>query len=143
VQNQQDIGNAVSDSFGTVYREGSWWYMLGSNQYPLQKVDNRKSGYHQALVTFDKFVHPDNDSALTLLPTLTQLSAFSNKYGVYAQSLERDTSLALSASPVNASRSLRFELTYDTAPNLPTLFTVFLTYLTSSRSTLLNSRCDI
>jgi hypothetical protein len=143
VQNQQDIGNGVADSFGTVYREGSWWYMLGSNQYPLQKVDNRKSGYHQALVTFDKFVHPDNDSALRYLPTLAYPNTFSNKYGVYAQSLERDTSLALSASPVNASRSLRFELTYDTAPNLPTLFTVFLTYLTSSRSTLLNSRCDI
>jgi hypothetical protein len=143
VQNQQDIGNPLSDSFGSVYREGSWWYSLGSLNFPVQKVDNRKSGYHQALVTWDKFVHPDNDSAIRYLPTLANPSAFSNKYGVYAQSLERDTSLALSASPVNASRSLRFELTYVDPPTIPTLVTVFLTYLTSSRSTLLNSRCDI
>jgi hypothetical protein len=143
VQNQQDIGDPLKDSFGTVYREGSWWYSLGSLNFPVQKVDNRKLGYHQALVTFDKFVHPDNDSAIRYLPSIAYPNTFSNKYGVYAQSLERDTSLALSASPVNASRSLRFELTYDSAPTLPTLFTVFLTYLTSSRSTLLNSRCDI
>ena len=147
VQRQSSIIDGTKDSFGTQYYNGSWWYMLGSNQYPLQKVDVSKSAYAQALLTFDKFSHPNNDSALVLgvitAGGVVEESGFVSTYGIYSQSLERDTSLALSASPVNASRSLRFELTYDTAPAVAQLITIFLQYLSSSRSTLLNSRVDI
>jgi hypothetical protein len=140
VQTQADINDGTEDTFATPYLAGSWWYMLGSNQYPLQKVDVTKSAYCQALLTFDKFSHPNNDSALVYAGAN---GGFTDAYGVYSQSLERDTSLALSASPVNASRSLRFELTFDVAPANAKLITIFLQYLSSSRSTLLNSRVDI
>ena len=114
--------------------------MLGSNQYPLQKVEITKSAYCQALLTFDKFSHPNNDSALVYEGAN---GGWEDNFGIYSQSLERDTSLALSASPVNASRSLRFELSLADAPATAKLITVFLQYLSSSRSTLLNSRVDI
>ena len=141
IQPQASINVGNLDSFGTPYLNGSWWYMLGSNQYPLQKVEIEKSAYAQALLTFDKFSHPNNDSAINFGTPIT--TGFLGTYGIYSQSLERDTSLALSSSPVNASRSLRFELTFDAPPAYATLFTIFLQYLSSSRSTLLNSRVDI
>jgi hypothetical protein len=140
VQAQASINVGTQDTFATPYVPGSWWFMLGSNQYPLQKVDVIKSAYAQALLTFDKFSHSNNDSALVYAGAN---GGFSDKFGIYSQSLERDTSLALSASPVNASRSLRFELTFDAPINEPLLITIFLQYLSSSRSTLLNSRVDI
>lgn len=136
-----NINLGTGDSFSTPYLEGSWWTLLGSQQYPLQRIDNAKSAYHQALLTFDKFSHPGNDSALLYGNNLTP--GFLGAYGIYGQSLERDTSLALSASPVNASRSLRFELTFDVPPVGANLVVVFLQYLSSSQSTLLNSRVDI
>ena len=147
-QLQSDIGDVTKDSFATAYNTGSWWYLLGSNQFPQVKIDNVKSAYHQALLTFDKFSHPQNDSALTYetynpINGALLAETWKLEFGVYAMSLERDTSLALSQNPVNASRSLRFELTYDAAPADPVLFTIFMTYLSSARSTLLNSRVDV
>ena len=141
-QLQSDIGAFASDSFRTEYNQGSWWYLLGSNQFPQVKIDNIKSGYHQALLTFDKFSHPQNDSSLVYSRT-GDPSTWELQYGIYAMSLERDCSLALSQNPVNASRSLRFELTYDVPPGEAVLFTIFMTYLSSARSTLLNSRVDV
>ena len=135
-----NINIGTGDSFSTPYLDGSWWTLLGSLQFPLQRIDNSKSAYHQALLTFDKFSHPANDSALLYG---NNQNGFLGDYGIYGQSLERDTSLALSASPVNASRSLRFELTFDVPPAAAQLVIVFLQYLSSSQSTLLNSRVDI
>lgn len=140
IQPQDSINTGLADTFATEYLDGSWWFMLGSNQYPLQKVEITKSAYCQALLTFDKFSHPNNDSALVYEGTD---GTWLENFGIYSQSLERDTSLALSASPVNASRSLRFELSLADAPEDAKLITVFLQYLSSSRSTLLNSRVDI
>ena len=62
VQPQASINVGNQDTFATKYVAGSWWYMLGSNQYPLQKVDIDKSAYAQALLTFDKFSHPNNET---------------------------------------------------------------------------------
>jgi hypothetical protein len=140
IQPQASINLGTADTFATPYLDGSWWFMLGSNQYPLQKVEITKSAYCQALLTFDKFSHPNNDSALVYEGAN---GTWLENFGIYSQSLERDTSLALSASPVNASRSLRFELSLADAPATAKLITVFLQYLSSSRSTLLNSRVDI
>jgi len=144
-QLQSDIGDVTKDSFATSYVDGSWWYLLGSNQFPQVKIDNVKSGYHQALLAFDKFSHPQNDSALIYDEIVggNVAETWKLEFGVYAMSLERDTSLALSQNPVNASRSLRFELAYDAAPAEQVLFTIFMTYLSSARSTLLNSRVDV
>jgi hypothetical protein len=126
----------AGDGFSTSYFDGSWWFQLGSNQYPLVKVDVDKTAYAQALVCFDKFAN-------SLEPSATTFAKFLIGEGIYAQTFERDSAMALSASPINASRSLRFDLTRDYALGSATLFTIFLTYLTSARSTLLNSRVDI
>lgn len=136
VQFNSSLNNYASDGFATSYYDSSFWYQLGSNQYPLVKVDNDKTAYAQALVCFDKFAN-------SLEPSNTTFLKFIGTEGVYAQTFERDSAMALSASPINASRSLRFDLTRELPVPTPTLFTIFLTYLTSARSTLLNSRVDI
>ena len=136
VQDTASLTSILEDSFDTDYVGGKWDYTLGSNHYPNVKVDDARLAYHNALLTFDKLKHTDKETSATL-------ASFNVTDGIYSVSLERDTALALSQSPVNASRALRFELTFDTAPTEPQLVTVYLTYLTSARSTLLNSRVDI
>ena len=135
IQTQVQVGDYFSDMFSTEYFPGQWWFQLGSNQFPQQKVSTTLTAYQQALQTFDKMKHDD------LLPNVN-LYKFKLFDGIYSQSFERNTSLALSQQPVNASRSLRFEFTYTNTP-VASLVVVFLEYLTSSRTTLLNSRVDI
>jgi hypothetical protein len=135
IQTQKQVSDYFSDMFSTSYYPGNWWFQLGSNQYPQQKVNTTLTAYQQALQTFDKMKHDD------LLPN-TDLYSFTTRDGIYSQSFERNTALALSQQPVNASRSLRFEFTYTDTP-VASLVVVFLEYLTSSRTTLLNSRIDI
>ena len=77
------------------------------------------------------------------LPIFVGTELFKESFGIYANSFERNSALSLSQVPVNASRALRFELTYDEAPEVATIVTVYLEYVVSSRSTLLNSRIDI
>jgi len=136
VQDTASLTTLLEDSFDTDYLPGKWDYTLGSNHYPNVKVDDSRLAYHNALLTFDKLKHSTKETSATL-------ASFNVTDGIYSVSLERDTALALSQSPVNASRALRFELTFDTAPTEPQLVTVYLTYLTSARSTLLNSRVDV
>jgi hypothetical protein len=136
IQDQNSLTNAFTDSFDTDYYPSKWDYTLGSNHYPNVKIDSRELAYQTALITYDKFKHPQKESSVTP-------ERFLQADAIYAVSLERDTSLALSQAPVNASRSLRFELTFDDAPNESQLVTVYMTYLTSARSTLLNSKVDI
>lgn len=136
IQSNPILNSYDGDGFRTPYLLGSFWYQLGSNCYPTQKVDLDKTAYAQALVTYDKFCNPLDYSSINLNTFLTD-------YGVYSQTFERDSAMALSSSPINASRSLRFDLTLDDPLDTPSLFTIFLTYLTSVRSTLLNSRVDI
>ena len=135
IQYSSYISNLDVDSFATFYQEGNWWYTLGSNQYPNQKIDTEKGAYSTALITFDKF-KGNNPSSVTI-------DTFANNHGVYAVSLERDTALALSQSPVNASRMLRFEGSFNAVIGVPTIVTVFLTYICSARSSILSSKVDI
>jgi hypothetical protein len=137
IQTQSQQNNVAVDSFTAPYYDGDWWYTLGSNQYPNQKVDDVKSAYSTALVTFDKF------KMANMSPTSVAPLVFQNTDGIYSVSLERDTSLALSQSPVNASRALRFELTLDETIGVPTLVVVFMVYMSSARSSLLSSKVDI
>jgi len=136
VQDTASLTTLLEDSFDTDYIPGKWDYTLGSNHYPNVKVDDSRLAYHNALLTFDKLKHSTKETSVSI-------SSFNVSDGIYSVSLERDTALALSQSPVNASRALRFELTFDTAPTESQLVTVYLTYLTSARSTLLNSRVDV
>ena len=136
VQTQAQLNNYTADQFATAYLSGQWWYQLGSQQFPNQKNDTALLSYHQALITFDKMKNDDKEPDTTY-------GTFIETDGVYANSFERNSALSLSQVPCNASRSLRFELTYDVAPATATIVTTYLEYVTSSRSTLLNSRIDI
>jgi hypothetical protein len=136
IQPSSSLADINIDSFNTPFLDGSWDFTLGSLHFPNVKCDDLKLAYHNALLTYDKLKHIDRESAVTLMN-------FTNNEGIYSCSLERDTALALSQSPVNASRSMRFEIELDTPVASPHLVTVYLTFLTSARSTLLSSKVDI
>jgi hypothetical protein len=137
VQDSQSLNNLNEDSFDLDYRAAEWWYSLGSNYYPSSvKVDDDRVAYKDALLAFNKLKTSDKESSVTL-------QNFNTTNGVYAVSLENDTSLALSQQPVNNSMSLRFEARFDTPPPDEITTTVFLTYLVSSRTTLTSSRIDL
>lgn len=124
------------DAFENEFLNGQWWFRLGSNQYPNQQITDEKNAYSTALITWDKFK--------STVPPRTTFQLFSTTNGVYSVTLERDSALALSQSPVNASRALRFELTLDANPGINTyLSIIFLTYMSNSRSTMLSSKVDI
>jgi len=136
IQAQSDLSLSTADSFSSAFIAGKWDMTLGSNHYPNVKVDSKPLAYHNALITYDKLKKVD-------MPSFVTPALFAVTDAIYAVSLERDTALALSQSPINASRALRFEMTFDTAPVVAQLVTVYLTYITSARTTLLNSRVDI
>jgi len=136
VQLGPTLNTYFQDQFSTAFYSGQYWYQLGSNQYPNVKNDTDILSYQTALVTFDKMKKED-------YPSDIDFTKFKTSQGIYSNSFERNSALSLSQVPVNASRSLRFELTYDTPPVVSTIVTIFLEYVVSSRSTLLNSRVDI
>ena len=136
VQLQSQLNSYTADQFSTAFISGQFWYQLGSQQYPNQKNDTDILAYQQALVCWDKMRNEE-------FPSEIDFTKFKLSQGVYANSFERNSALSLSQVPVNASRSLRFELTYDDAPEENTIVTVFLEYISSSRATLLNARVDI
>lgn len=136
VQVQSQLNSYFADQFSTAFISGQFWYQLGSQQYPNQKNDTDILAYQQALVCWDKMRNEE-------FPSEIDFDKFKLTQGVYANSFERNSALSLSQVPVNASRSLRFELTYDEAPAENTIVTVFLEYISSSRATLLNAKVDI
>lgn len=136
VQLQSQLNSYSADQFSTAFLSGQFWYQLGSQQYPNQKNDTDILAYQQALVCWDKMRNEEFPSEITF-------TQFKLNQGVYANSFERNSALSLSQVPVNASRSLRFELTYDNPPAENSIVTVYLEYVASCRSTLINSRVDI
>lgn len=137
IQDTDSLNDILVDAYNLDYRGAQWWYQLGSNYYPASvKVDDNRVSYKNALLTFDKLKHTDRES-------IVKIQDFNTQDGIYAVSLERDTALALSQSPINSSRSLRFEVQFDTPPADAITTTVFLTYLTSARATLTSARVDI
>jgi hypothetical protein len=136
VQLQSQLNSLYDDQFKTAYYSGQWWYQLGSQQFPNQKNDTLELSYHQALVCFDKMKNDDKECAVSGVEFLVNQA-------IWANSFERNSALSLSQVPCNASRSLRFELTYNEAPIEASIITIYLEFVTSSRSTLLNSRIDI
>jgi hypothetical protein len=137
VQDTASLNSVILDSFDADYRGAQWQYILGSNYYPSNvKVSDDRVAYKNALIAYDKLKHNDK-------PTDVRLQDFNTTEGIYAVSLERDTALALSQSPINNSRSLRFEVSFTTPPAEEITTTIFLSYLTSSRATLTSARIDI
>jgi hypothetical protein len=135
IRRASSLTSLAYDAFKLTYAPASYWYLLGSNQYPLQKLNTLANSYHTSLITFDKFK--------SQTPTVVTPTTFSTQDGIYSVSLERDTMLALSASIVNASRALRLELTLDATYGYPTLACVFLNFISSARTNLLSSKVEI
>ena len=134
---QNDI---TTDSYITPYKAGNWWIQLGSLQYPSnQKVADVKSAYPNNLSAWNKLKGKCGERGMTEMT----LAKYSTEYGAYVASLELDTSLALSGMPVTSSRTLRFELTLDVPLVSDSTTIVFMTYLSSARSTLTSSKVDI
>lgn len=136
LQTAADITDLTDESFDSLYRNGDWWYQLGSDYLPSnQLIDNFKVAYMCALATWNKLKKPFQEGDVAL----TDFNVFD---GVYAVSLERSDSLALSSLPINSSRQLRFQLTLATAPPAAQVSTTYLQYLCNVRSTLLNCKVD-
>jgi len=140
IQSNATQNDITSDGYATPYKAGNWWYQLGSLQYPSnQKVDNVKVSYLNNLMAWNKLKGKCGERGETEMT----LSKYSTEYGAYVASLELDTSLALSGMPVTSSRTLRFELTLDAPLVNDSTTIVFMTYLSSARSTLTSSKVDI
>jgi len=140
IQINGNQNNIATDSYLTPYKAGNWWYQLGSLQYPSnQKVDSLKVAYLNNLSAWNKLKGKCGERGETEMT----LSKFSGEYGAYVASLELDTSLALSGMPVTSSRTLRFELSLDSPVTFDSTTIVFMTYLSSARSTLTSSKVDI
>jgi hypothetical protein len=140
LQSNESQNNIAQDSFGTPYQPASWWYQLGSNQYPSnQKIDNAKVSYDNTLSVWQKHKGKCGERGETELKAID----YQTHYGTYAASLELDTSLALSGMPVTSSRTLRLEIDLDAPLDNDKTCLVFMTFLTSVRSTLTSSRVDI
>lgn len=136
-QNSLTIGD---DSYVTPYQAGNWWYQLGSQQYPSnQKIDDTRLSYNGALCTWDKFKGKCGERGETAIT----YGDYRSYTGVYSMTAELDTSLALSGQPVTSSRTLRFELNLNTPVTSDTTTLVFMTYLSSARSTLTSCKVDI
>lgn len=132
--------NLTSDGYTTPYQRGSWWYQLGSNQYPSnQKIDNVSVAFADNLIVWNKMKGKCGERGETYM---TQ-DLFNNQFGTFSASLELDTALALSAMPVTSSRTLRFEVIFDNPMVGDTTTIIFMSYLSSARSTLTSSRVDI
>lgn len=135
IRESRSVSSQEFDAFAIPYKSGSYWYLLGSLQFPINKIDKQSLAYHNFLVCFDKYK--------TSTPGIVTPESFLLLNGAYVASLERDTSLALSSSIVNASRALRLELTLDEPLDFQSLATCFLTYTSSARTSLLSSRVDV
>ncbi len=132
--------NLSTDAFTNPYLAGSWWYQLGSNQYPSnQKIDANAVAYMQTLSSYGKTTGKCGERGETDLT----YGNFVLKDGSYTASLELNTALALSGMPITSSRTLRFELNLNTAVTEEFTTIIFMTYLSSARSTLTSSRVDI
>lgn len=137
IRTQSTLNNVETDAFVSNYREASYWFLLGSNPMPIQKVDpNSIAAYSNALITYDKFKPGFNQGGNT-----TYDKFFTN--AVLAVSLERDCSIALSQSPVNSSRALRFEANLVDTVGVASIVTVYMVYVCSLRASLLNAKVDI
>ncbi len=140
IQTNGNQNNILADGYSNEYKAGNWWFQLGSLQYPSnQKVEDLKVAYLNNLSAWNKLKGKCGERGETEMT----LAKFSANYGAYVASLELDTSLALSGMPVTSSRTLRFELTLDAPLANDSTTLVFMTYLSSARSTLTSSKVDI
>ena len=137
VQDTNTLNTLATDSFDTDYRPSQWQYLLGSDYFPSNVlVSDDKVAYKNALLAFDKLKHTEK-------PCEVAYTDFNTTDGIYAVNFERDTALALSQQPINSSRSLRLQISFNTPPAAEITTTCFLTYLTSARATITSASIDL
>lgn len=107
LSNNTNASNGLVDSFVSEgFKVKNWQYRLGSAYYPNQPIiENTVSAlpgvqsYIMTMASYDKMRSHFNESSITL-------QKFGTVNGSLCASLERDTSLAISGVPINASRIL-------------------------------------
>lgn len=140
IQSNASQNDIDSDGYSTPYKFGSWWYQLGNQQLPSnQKISNGGVAYSNNLSAWQKYKGKCGERGETKMT----FNEFANKFGAYVASLELDTDLNLSGQPITSSRVLRLEIALDSPLVADSTTCVFMTYLTSIRSTLSSSKVDI
>ena len=128
---QAAVNDVTLDSLNSVpWDTVNWNYRLGSLYFPHQQIsDDAKDGkesYLHAQMTFDKVQHPFSESSVSV-------TEFKTTDGIHAASFEKDTSLNISGLPINNSRVLEIQSTFDTFTGAREIVT-FLEYTCVSKS---------
>jgi hypothetical protein len=135
----------TADSFLSVpYDATSWQYRLGSIYFPKEAIKSSGTisdsveSYLQQVQTWNKLKHVHSEGSVSL-------TDFNTKYGLLSASFERDQELELSSLPVNNSRTVELDVTFNQASSvgLTRQLITFLIYCSVSRSFIDNTSSSI
>ncbi|MEI8137850.1 MAG: hypothetical protein WCH21_11045 [Bacteroidota bacterium] len=132
------INIAVDPLCAVPFNYTSFQYRLGALYFPNQEVIDASDGVEAFLIAqqvYDKLKHPYSEGATTL-------AKFNAKHGVLSASFEKDTSLNLSGLPINNSRVLELNATYEAVAE-PLDVITFLQYCVVARSYIDNTAVSI
>jgi hypothetical protein len=120
-----DVSNAAKDSMASEPNKvNSFFWRLGSLNFPNQRLVNKTEQYYYAQYAMGKLLHPHKNNSISL-------SDFLATEGLAAVTLERSSILSLSGLPVNNSRTLQIEVDYDTSSDRD--IDVYMHYLQLAR----------
>jgi hypothetical protein len=127
---QADRINIAKDPLCCVpFNYTNFQYRLGALYFPNQEVQDAADGieaYMIAQETYDKLKHPYSEGSMNL-------AGFKLKHGVLSASFEKDTNLNVSGLPINNSRVLELNATYDAVVE-PLEVITFLQYCVVART---------
>jgi len=132
VLSQADQTDFTADSMASVdWDTTQWYYRLGALYFPHQRISDEakdgKESYIQAQMTYDKLKHPFSESSVDVADFKT------GGDGAMCASFGKDTGLNLSGLPINNSRILEVQATFDTFTGAREIVT-YLEYIAVSRS---------
>jgi len=117
----------VDSMASEVNKVNSMFWRLGSLNFPNQRLTSLVEQYYYAQYSMNKFLHPHKNNSVSLADFTTGTE------GIAAVTLERSSVLSLSGLPVNNSRTLQLELSYDVGGAANRDIDVFMTYLQLAR----------
>jgi hypothetical protein len=136
---QADRINIAKDPLCCVpFNYTSFQYRLGALYFPNQEIQDAIDGVESYMIAqevYDKLKHPYSEGAMNL-------TSFKAKHGVLSASFEKDTNLNVSGLPINNSRVLELNATYDAVVE-PLEVVSFLQYCVVSRSYIDNTALSI
>lgn len=96
--------NGLEDGISGMLEKYAW--RLGSQYYPHQPFSNKSEMYHNLLYSYDQLVSQQTCSL--------SFQEYLDEHEMAAATFERSNLLRFSGVPINNSRTLSFEATYDT-----------------------------